>query len=152
VQALENLVNEVSEKSKSVILLSKADWVSDKWDYGISWVLRRDSFHDQLLKKIGSNFEIVSTKLIDVYYNGEKRNDLAEHITTTVETGTVDRLESNGIITPVTQTYSVNVDYKSRGSSLELCQLQRTMMIILEVEYKNKAMIDKRYFNLTFSN
>jgi hypothetical protein len=48
------------------------------------------------------------------------------------------------------ENYMVNINYKNSASSLELCQLHQTMMIIVEVEYRNKLMKNKSVFNLNF--
>jgi hypothetical protein len=147
---IEEIASSINDKSNAVISLSKNEWVTRKWDTEISWSLKRFNFDDILVNNIKDRFEIISAKLVDVYYLGEKRNDLIDYITISVTHDDFQIKDKSGqtIIKP--ENYMVNINYKNTASSLELCQLHQTMMIIVEVEYRNKLMKNKSVFNLNF--
>lgn len=130
---IEEIALSVDEMTKKVISLSRTEWVSDQWNYEVSWSIDKNDFDDLLGTRFSRGFEISDTKLHDIIYMGEKRNDLAPNISWT----------QNGNV--------IELKYKNSGTSLELCQLHKTLMILIEVKYRHIKNKNVRFFNLTLN-
>lgn len=129
-EELSLLAKDIQEKSDKVIFLSRSEWTINQWEEKITWELDRRDFKSVLGKLFAGGFEILEPTIHSVYYQGQERNDLKEKLQLQSDSG------------------SIVVTYHNRSSSLELCQLQKTMMIILEVKFRNLKWITTRYFNL----
>jgi hypothetical protein len=124
------LTSSISENAKKVISLSKAKWTDSKWNYETSWELTDRDFKTLLGRLFRSNSEILGMSIHSVYFMGEPREDLKKSIT----------LKNEG--------NTLKVKFKGVASSLEACQLQRSLGIFLEVRFSDGKFIHSRYFNL----
>lgn len=127
---IEILADRIDQKTKLVLSLSRDSWVKERWDFEVKWLLDREDFKDLWGSHLKNGFQITRAKLQDAYLMGEKRSDLLDHV----------RLTRRGS--------RVEIFYQNRGSSLEICQLQKTLMIMAEVNYRNITNKNVRYFNL----
>ena len=127
---IELLADRIDQKTKLVLSLSRDSWVKERWDFEVKWLLDREDFKDLWGSHLKNGFQITRAKLQDAYLMGEKRSDLLDHV----------RLTRKGS--------RVEIFYQNRGSSLEICQLQKTLMIMAEVNYRNITNKNVRYFNL----
>lgn len=127
---VETLADGIDIKTKKVISLSRGNWVDSRWDYEAKWMLNREDFKDLWGTHIKNGFQLNRAKLQDVYFMGEKRSDLL------------------GNVNLVKKGNTVEVTFKNRGSSLEICQLNKTLMIMAETNYRNIKNRNVRYFNL----
>ena len=130
---ISKLAERIDMNSKGVIALSKNEWIESRWDFEAEWVIDKEDFNDVVGTHIKKAFLIKDASLQKIYFHGEERIDLLNNIT-------------------VTQKYNnVNIRYKNRGNSLELCQLHKTMMVLVNVKYRNITNINNRYFNLSLN-
>jgi hypothetical protein len=124
------LVDSINKKSYLVIALSRSEWVDQRWNFEAKWSIDKNDFKDVLGVHVGQ-FKITKAQLQKVFFHGEQREDLLQNVSITEG--------DNQIV----------INYKNRGSSLELCQLHKTLMILVDVNYKNITNKNHRYFNLT---
>lgn len=127
---IESLADGIDAKTKKVISLSRVSWVNSKWNYEVKWILDREDFKDLWGTHVKYGFELKEAKLQDVYLMGEKRSDLLSHIS----------LNKKG--------NAVEITLKNHGSSLEICQLNKTLMILAKANFRNIKNNNIRYFNL----
>jgi hypothetical protein len=125
------IAESINRKAEMVLNLSKPEWTHERWSYEASWVLNREDFNDLLGTHVKKGFEITNVQMQDIYFLGEKKNELLTNIT-------IDKKYNK-----------VTINYKNTGSSLELCQLHKTLMIFMKVDYRNIVNDNKRFFNLT---
>lgn len=130
---VKELASSIDKKSKAVIFLSNTDWVSSIWNYEKVWEINNDDFNDTIGAHVKNGFTITNSIIQKVYFMGEERSDLLDKI--------IMKREGNNI----------QISYKNIGSSLELCQLQKTLMILVEVSYRNITNRNHRFFNLTLN-
>lgn len=121
---------EVHSRTKKVLQLSQSEWTHAKWNYQVSWLINRFDFKKSLGTHLPNGFELIGADIQDLYFQGEKRADLKEKLK----------------ISLVEQEFIV--EYENIGSSLELCQLYKTMMIVIAINYRNLNGYKTRYFNL----
>jgi hypothetical protein len=124
------IASKVDQKTKLVLTLSKAEWVSNQWTYEVKWNVDEEYFDDLLGAHIKNGFDLKKAVIQDVYFMGEKRADLIKKM----------KLVKDG------NTFFVT--YKNKASSLELCQLHKTLMVIVKVDYRNITNRNERFFNL----
>lgn len=129
-ERIRNLAEAIDKKTKQVLTLSKSEWSSMRWGYEVKWVLDRQDFDDLLGAHFKKGFAITKAKVQGVSFLGEKRDDLI------------------GEVLMSKKADKIVVSYKNTGSSLELCQLNRTMMIFMKLNYRNITNNNERYFNL----
>lgn len=127
---IETLADDIDVKTKKVISLSRENWIQSKWDYEAKWILNHEDFKDLWGTHIKRGFELKDVKLQDIYLMGEKRSDLLSNIVL-VKKGNM-----------------VEITFKNYGSSLEICQLNKTLMILTKANYRNIKNKNIRYFNL----
>lgn len=123
------LAKRISFNAKKVRSLSQDDWTDSKYDHEIQWDITYDDFHD-LLSFYTGTFEILDFDIRGIYLLGEERQDLKD--------STRVVYDNDGI----------HLTYKNKASSLELCQLEETLMIVVEVKYNALVNEKTRYFNL----
>lgn len=123
------LADRVSENSQKVIHLSKPEWTTNQWNHQVQWKINDEDFDDILGVNLGS-FQILDYRLERVYFQGQLRDDLKEKITLHEGSDQID------------------ISYQNMGSSLEVCQLEKTMMIVMKVKYRSLLITDDRFFNL----
>ncbi len=123
------LADSIDKKSYAVISLSREEWIERKWNFEAKWVINKQDFKDVLGTHI-NQFEITGVDLQKIFFHGEEREDLRDNVKV------------------VEGDNEIRISYKNKGSSLELCQLNKTMMILLDVNYRNVVNRNHRYFNL----
>ena len=123
------LADRISDNSERVKSLAKGEWVETKYEHTLKWKINVEDFKDLLGAHVGG-FSLRDFEVNSVYYMGQKRSDI------------IPLIETSG------DENEITVKYSSRGSSLELCQLEKTMMIVVEVKYRNVLVKGTRYFNL----
>lgn len=128
-EEIRNLANRISENSKKVESLSSENWSTARFNQDIKWDIDVYDFRD-LIGPHMREFKIRDFEITGVYLMGGKRDDLLEDITATSD--------EDGI----------HISYRNKVSSLEVCELQRTLMIVVEVRYQNVLLKGTRYFNL----
>jgi hypothetical protein len=129
VSEISKLAEGISEASVKVQELAKAEWTEQKYEHGVRWDIDAYDFKDLIGTKVGG-FVIRDFQLNDVYFLGKKRPDLKMQI-------------------QVSKDYDgIHVKYESKTSALDLCQLEKTLMVVIEVRYKNVFAQGTRYFNL----
>lgn len=132
-EKISGLASDIHEKSEAIIALSKGEWVDPKWEFEVNWVIDNDDFKDVLGSHLKKTFEIKDTLIQKIFFNGQLRSDLMKNISL------------------VEARNKVIVNYRNRGSSLELCQLHKTLMVLVNVKYRNITNRNNRYFNLTLN-
>lgn len=120
------LADGIADKSQKVITLSKHEWTMDRWKHEIKWRIDEGDFKKRS--------QILDQKVDSIYFMGEQRDDLKDKIF----------ILKNG--------NNLMISLKKPGSALEICQLQKTLNIIVEVKLKSIKSIKKRYFNLNVQN
>lgn len=114
------------------IIISQLDqrYITPRWNYDISWKIDRTDFNDLLGAQFKKGFKIVDAKLKSASFYGHQRDDLLKDL----------KMRQDG--------NRLYFNYIGLGSSLELCQLNRTRMFLVEVDYKNIVNRNLRRFNL----
>lgn len=121
------LADKVSFDTSKVKEISKPEWTNNKFERHISWRIDQSDF-DVLNIQTGVRFSKVN--LIGVYLTGNKRSDLEKNISFSKYKNRIE------------------INYSSKASALELCQLEKTLMVVIEVSNKNMLRNVVRYFNL----
>jgi hypothetical protein len=129
-QLIHALAIQINNKSKLVSELSKTEWTTEKWDHEVVWRIDEADFKKTFGTHFQGGFEILNSSIKDVYFMGEQRDDLK------------DRLEI------VKEGNLVLIKYKSKASSLEICQLEKTLIIVSEIKFRNIRQIQTHYFTL----
>ncbi len=125
------LTNSVSEKSKKIISLAREDWTTPQWHQELRWEIDEFDLGNRLTRM---GLSIQGQFVDSIYLQGEKRDDLK---------GSIQLNFSNN---------KVHVSFRHIGSSLELCQLQETMSIIVGVKFRSLGITKTQYFNLYVKN
>ncbi len=76
------------------------------------------------------NSNLTSAKVVEVYFMGTKRTDLISHFE-------LDIRQNN-----------VSVSYRNQASSLEICQLEESYVVILEVKSRGRIKTKRSLFSL----
>ena len=128
---LEKIANSVEKKAAIVMSLSKTEWTTEMWNYEAQWTVNKNDFTGLIDPPVEIGFKITDFEIQDIFFAGVRRSDL------------INKFSIHG------NRREVVVSYKAQGTSLELCQMNRTLMVILKAKYKNFANNSQRYFNLT---
>lgn len=119
---IHELVDELKMSSKSAMELARPEWTKEKWSSILGW-----SFFPE--PKPG-NWFIYQVKVHSVYLMGENRNDLIPHLEYTERGGWL------------------YVSFQRYLSSLELCQLQKTLMVVFEIKFQSGKRTRTYLYNL----
>lgn len=125
------LTGKVSELSKKVISLARDEWTISLWQHQIYWNITPIDFGNRYMNM---GFAMKSSFIHSIYLQGEKRDDL------------------KNLVNLDTTQKKLTATYMGQGSSLELCQLQKTMVIIVGVKFKALGITRTQYFNLYVKN
>lgn len=119
---IEELASVIKTKAAMVHELSKPEWTDSKWVTRLGWFFFPDPRP--------GNWQIKDIKVETVYLLGERRDDLAAK---------VEFWERLGWI---------NVNMERHASSLELCQLQKTLMVVFKVTLTSGKRERTYFYNL----
>ena len=119
---ISHLAEEIARKSQKVRSLSKSEWTTQRWDHEIVWRIDDQDFRN--------NFSLIEANLESIYFMGQERNDL---------TGKVKIIQERKLAL---------VKYRSLGSSLEICQLQKTLILLMNVYVGNLNYKRHEFFSL----
>lgn len=123
------LAESIEQKSKKMRSLSKSEWTKARWDHEVIWRIDQDDY-----KNAFGHFGLDQVDLEGIYFMAEKRNDLTEKVF-------------------VEKTWNMAlVKYKNLGSSLEICQLEKTLIIVLGVYTSSMNIKKHQFFSLTVRN
>lgn len=113
---------EIKSNSDLVIKLSKAEWSRPEVRHSIKWVLNEKDF--------SRNQYVFDPEIKSVYFQGQERPDLIKRI----------KIDQNG--------NNFVIEYLNAGTLLEYCQLNETLMFVLEVKTGGFMKPKKKFFNL----
>jgi len=119
----------IEKKSYAVISLAKNEIVDSLWDFEAKWVINKKDFKCLITSHV-NELEITGCELLKIFFHGEERNDLKQNVTV------------------IERENEIMINYKNCGSGADLCQLNNTLMILLDVSYEDLAYRTHRYFNL----
>lgn len=122
---IQMLADEIKRNSALVTELSKTEWTTPNVRHEVTWSVSKENFG-----KTSSNFYIKSSQVHKVFFLGEEREDLKKRID----------------VTP--QGDKLFIKYMNSATMLEFCQLNETLMVVLEVKYIGLRYINTKYFNL----
>ena len=126
-QEIEDLGAEIHDKVTRARALIQPEWTTSKWNYEVQW-----SIDDKDLLKIKGPefFEFQSVKVESVILEGIQRPDLINQINLKVD------------------PRKILVGLKKMANSLEICQMQETFSVVVEVHYRFLFYSYKKYFRL----
>ncbi|GAB4414322.1 MAG: hypothetical protein OHK0056_21090 [Bacteriovoracaceae bacterium] len=101
-----------------------------KWSYELLWKIDRSDFDDLLGARFRKGFRMTKLDLVGASILGERDDDLLKNLTTQMTRETLA------------------AQYLGKGSSLELCQLSKTRIFMIDIHYKNIINHNYRRFNL----
>lgn len=119
----------ISKVSKNVQELSKSEWSVSKYNRQISWTIDQNDFKNFFKIDTGW-FKFDNAKVIDVFLAGKNSPELKKNIFV------------------INLGDKIQINYITKASALELCQIEKTLMIVLEVNHDNLLKTVTRYFNL----
>lgn len=119
---IQDYASEIKLNSDLVIKLSKEEWNHPEVRHSIKWVLDESDF--------SRNQYVFYPVITKVYFQGMERPDLIKKIT-------IDQDGSNFV-----------VEYLNAGTMLEFCQLNETLMLVLEVKTGSFKKPKIKNFNL----
>jgi hypothetical protein len=122
---IEVLADNIRRKSELVTELSKNEWTTPDVRHEINWLMSKDDFRNTF-----ENFSFSSFKVEKIFFKGEERPDLKKQIRFS--------LEGNKLY----------VKYLNAATLLEYCQLNETLMIVVEVKYLNSRYLNTKFVNL----
>lgn len=125
------IAESINQKTKRVLNLSKTEWTNSNWNHLVSWRINSEDFKDLIGTKFNKGFSILNAEIESVSIHGKKRNDLISKINLHKKYNLID------------------VNYENKSSSLDICQLEKTLVVTLRVDYRNIKNQSTRYFNLT---
>ncbi len=124
-QRISELAEIVKMKASLVHELSRVEWTDAKWFTRLGWSFFPDPRP--------GNWLIENIQVENVYLMGDKRDDLVAK---------VEFWEKHGWI---------YVNLERYASSLEICQLQKTMMVVLKVTLTSGKKERTYFYNLYFN-
>ncbi|PJB53060.1 MAG: hypothetical protein CO099_09190 [Bdellovibrio sp. CG_4_9_14_3_um_filter_39_7] len=101
-----------------------------RWNYEVQWKIDRTDFNDLLGAQFQRGFKITKFIPKSATFLGRENDEMLGKLKI--------RQDGNRLF----------FTFESIGSSLELCQLNRTRMMVIEVHYKNLVNHNFRRFNL----
>jgi len=124
----------ISKRINQLILAVQSklepQYTTARWNYEVQWKIDRTDFNDLLGAQFQRGFRITKFKAKSASFLGRKNNEMLKNL----------KIKQDG--------NRLFFSFESVGSSLELCQLNRTRMIVVEVHYKNLVNNNFRRFNL----
>lgn len=126
---LGELSDSISLKSEKITNLSKPEWTTERWNHEVIWRLGERDFKG-LGTRVRNGFQLLGAEIDSLYFMGQKNAHLAEKVT-------IVQGESD-----------LEIKFKGMASSLELCQLQKTMFIVLDVNTRSLGNERHQYFSL----
>lgn len=120
--SVHELALRIKENSILVKQLSKTEWSKPDVRHSIKWTLSEKDF--------SRNQYVFYPEIKNVYFQGQERPDLIKRVT-------IDQNGNNFVI-----------EYMNAGTLLEYCQLNETLMLVLEVKTGSFKNPKKKLFNL----
>jgi hypothetical protein len=122
---------ESGEKIRSLI---RSDWSKGKWNQEISWSIHKSDFSPTTGAHIPQGFKMLDAEIDSIYFMGEEREDLRGQISFELVNGVV------------------RVKFSTLASSLDVCELQRSLVIVTAIKFRSLNSIYKQWFNLNVKN
>lgn len=119
---------EIHKYALQVESLLKPDWTDSKWQYQARWSITN---HDLATAHIGKLLKVKNIKIQNVVLEGVARPDLMNAV----------RVKANSNI--------IEIGILKTANSLEICQMQKTFVIVLSVQYRVLLKDFTKYFKLT---
>lgn len=126
---LSYLAEQIEVKSFKIQTLSKVEWSTEKWNHEIIWKIDEKDF-GKWADRLRESFIFGEAQIESIYFMGLKRDDLKGKMTF--------EYSDSGVL----------VKFKSLGSALELCQLQKTLIIVLDIHVENSNFKKHQLFSL----
>lgn len=120
-------ISEAVEKARALI---GEDYTAPRWNYEVKWQINQKDFKKFIGNYLPNGLEVTKIKPISASLFGERNDELLKGLRYKFAKKNVD------------------FSYKNKGSSLEICQLQKTRMLLVEVHYRHTIGNNKRFFNL----
>lgn len=130
---ISRLADSISEACDKVKALGKPEWNFSKFDRKISWTVDQKDFKN-VFKINTESFSFDDVKVLGISLSGQKRTDLEKNISM------------------LNRGDYLQISYTNKASALELCQLEKTLMIVLEVKHDGFIKTYTRYFNLIIND
>lgn len=122
----QDLNNRIS-RIKSLI---NAEYTVAKFDYEVRWEVSEDDFKKLVGNYLPYGFRVLEVKKLGASFWGVDAPQLIEQL----------RVEP--------QKKGFRAAFRAKGSALEVCQLQQTRLLLVEVRYRHLLHERKRVFNL----
>ncbi len=132
---LTKLSESINKKAFLVTSMSRTEWVNPRFEYTASWLISSKDFRDLAGAHLNGGLKFLDLKLSHVILSGQKRDDLKEHIEIKKNDETVYK-----------------ISFQQAATALEMCQLNQTLMVVVELDYKNVINKNNRFFNLVIEN
>ncbi len=124
------LNDSIAENINEARKLIDVSYTTPQWQYQVKWRVDRKDFKGLIGNYLPKGFKIQSIRPVTARLFGEE----ADHLLSGLKYAQKGK--------------SIEFTYAGLGSSLEICQLQKTRMIVVEVSYRNVVNHNKRIFNL----
>ena len=122
------LGEEIHKYALQVESLLKPEWTDSKWQYQARWSITN---HDLSTAHIGKLLKVKNIKIQNVVLEGVARPDLMKAV----------RVKTNPNL--------IEIGILKTANSLEICQMQKTFVIVLSVQYRVLLKDFTKYFKLT---
>jgi hypothetical protein len=110
--------------------LMRPEWATSIWTQKIEWLINEDDFRDQLGANFNNGLEITSYKVVNATLKAVPRPDLIPEL-------------------KIKKAYSsLAIELTRKTTAMDICQLQKTLVFTVKVEYRNIRNYQVRYFNL----
>lgn len=119
------LADEIQKNSALVKKLSQENWSNPEVGNEINWEISNADF-----PLLPGEVRITDAKVHKIYFMGEEREDLLSKVTIDP---TANRLK---------------VSFEQDATILEFCQLNKTLMVVVEVKYRNLWKTRSKFFGL----
>lgn len=126
---ISKLANEITSDTEKVKSLSRPEWTETKYDHVLGWLIDDRDFNDSAETHL-NQFKLIGAELINIYFMGQIRNDLKSKL--------LLNFDPSGI----------QIQFRNKTSAMDLCQLEKTLMIVVKVKSKRLFSKNSRYFNL----
>lgn len=132
---LRKLSESIEKKAYLVTSLAKKEWVTPIYDYTAVWAIEAKDLSDLSGSHFKKGLEFLDIQLKGISFSGVSRDDLLSNVNLFWEH---DQL--------------IKIEYKEKATALEMCQLNKSLMIIVDLKYRNIVNVNNRLFNLTLGN
>lgn len=123
------LADEISSDTKKVQSLSRVEWNTPLYPREIVWKIDETDFPDLIAVRL-KKFNITSVTIKELYVHGERRDDFMNQVKINEASGAYE------------------VRYSNVATGLELCELDKTLVLVVEVQFRNLLIQDSRIFSL----